>query len=194
MHPFFVLDQEQLFLFFFVCFFNQWPLPASLSIQVDTDIIHVIKWTRPSLSVFAYWKMGQWEGLGTRLLSTYTHSYAVYRFWIYFYWEGGSGKVVLPYSGIIWQALNFAKWPKRLIFDIGIFLIWQHVSLCIEQLIEVLYSVLASKPGDNREDENICTAERCVWGHHVCKESLQNLLHTIVSLVNESPAQYLYII
>ena len=41
-----------------------------LSTYVDTDIINVIKWTRPSPSVFAYCKRsktGRWEGLGTRL-------------------------------------------------------------------------------------------------------------------------------
>ena len=38
--------------------------------QVDTVVIHMIKWTRPSPSVIAYCKRsktGQWEGLGTRL-------------------------------------------------------------------------------------------------------------------------------
>ena len=38
--------------------------------------LHVIRWTRPSPSVFAYWKqskIGRWEGLGTRLWCTYTH-------------------------------------------------------------------------------------------------------------------------
>ena len=45
------------------------PSPP-LSTQVDTDVIHVIKWTRPSPSIFAYckWsKTGQWEGLRMRL-------------------------------------------------------------------------------------------------------------------------------
>jgi len=40
------------------------------STKVDTDVIHVIKWTRPSPSVFAYWKWsktGRWKSLGTRL-------------------------------------------------------------------------------------------------------------------------------
>ena len=45
------------------------PSPP-LSTQVDTDVIHVIKWTLPSPSVFAYCKeskTGQWEGLRMRL-------------------------------------------------------------------------------------------------------------------------------
>ena len=49
--------------------FDEGPLPP-LSTQVDTDVIHVIKHTRPSLSVFAYCKRsktGRWVGLGTRL-------------------------------------------------------------------------------------------------------------------------------
>ena len=36
----------------------------------ETDVTHVIKWTRPSPSVFAYCKLlktGWWEGLGMRL-------------------------------------------------------------------------------------------------------------------------------
>ena len=44
------------------------------STEVDTDVIHVIKWTRPSPSVFAYCKRsktGRWEGLGTRLGVSY---------------------------------------------------------------------------------------------------------------------------
>ena len=45
------------------------PLPPSVYLG-DTDVIHVIKWTRPSPSIFAYCKRsetGRWEGLGTRL-------------------------------------------------------------------------------------------------------------------------------
>ena len=41
-----------------------------LSTKVDTDVIHMIRWTRPSPSVFAYCKRsktGWWEGLGMRL-------------------------------------------------------------------------------------------------------------------------------
>ena len=44
------------------------PYPP-LSTKVDTDVIHMIKWTRPFPSVFAYCKRsktGRWEGLGTR--------------------------------------------------------------------------------------------------------------------------------
>ena len=46
----------------------------SESPRVDTDVIHVIKWSRPSPSVFAYCKRsktGRWEGLGTRLGVSY---------------------------------------------------------------------------------------------------------------------------
>ena len=54
-----------------MCSFDQGPLPPpSLSTQIDTDVIHVNKWMRPSLSIFAYCnlsKTGRWEGLGTRL-------------------------------------------------------------------------------------------------------------------------------
>ena len=32
------------------------PTPPPSAYQVDTDIIHVIKWTRPSPFIFAYWK------------------------------------------------------------------------------------------------------------------------------------------
>ena len=45
------------------------PSPT-LSTQVDTDVIHVIKWTRPSSSILltaSNQKLGQWEGLETRL-------------------------------------------------------------------------------------------------------------------------------
>ena len=48
--------------------FNGGLLP--LSTYEGTNIIHMIKWTRPSPSVFVYCKWsrtGQWEGLGTRL-------------------------------------------------------------------------------------------------------------------------------
>ena len=52
--------------------FDGGPLPPSvyLHVGIDTDVIHVIKWTRPSPSIFAYCKRsktGRWEGLGTRL-------------------------------------------------------------------------------------------------------------------------------
>ena len=52
-----------------MCHFNNGPPPPQ-STMVDADISHVIKWTRPSPSVFAYYmrsKPGQWEGLGTSL-------------------------------------------------------------------------------------------------------------------------------
>ena len=46
-----------------------------LSTQVDTDVIHVIKWTKSSRHPLPHYfcilqaiKTGQWEGLGTRLL------------------------------------------------------------------------------------------------------------------------------
>ena len=46
------------------------PPPPPLSTQVDTDVLHMIKYTRPPPSVFAYCKhlrTGWWEGLGTKL-------------------------------------------------------------------------------------------------------------------------------
>ena len=49
---------------------SRYNLSPSWSTKVDTDVIHVIKWTRPSPSVFVYCKQsktGRWEGLGTRL-------------------------------------------------------------------------------------------------------------------------------
>ena len=51
-------------------FFSTGDPSPPLSTLVDTDIIHVIKWTTPSPSVLAYCKRsktGQWEGQGTRL-------------------------------------------------------------------------------------------------------------------------------
>ena len=53
-----------------VCSFDGGTLPPPLSTKVDRDVIHVIKYIRPSHSIFAYckqWKTGPWEGLGTRL-------------------------------------------------------------------------------------------------------------------------------
>ena len=52
--------------------FDQGSLPP-LSTQVDTDVLCVIKWTIPFPSVFVCCKQsktGQWEGLGTRLVSS----------------------------------------------------------------------------------------------------------------------------
>ena len=46
------------------------PLPPLFIHLGRQNIIHMMKWTRPSLSVFAYCKQsktGWWEGLGTRL-------------------------------------------------------------------------------------------------------------------------------
>ena len=82
-HMLFVLNQEQ-YVFHFANVQNSsiWgrnykirPHAHSfdggpLYTQEDTDIIHLIKWTKPSPSVFAYckWsKTGRWEGLGMRL-------------------------------------------------------------------------------------------------------------------------------
>ena len=40
--------------------FFQWGIPSPpLFTKVDTDVIHVIKWTRPSPSVFAYCKLSK---------------------------------------------------------------------------------------------------------------------------------------
>ena len=43
------------------------PSSRLSTIDIDIDVIQVIKWTRPFHSVSAYCKTGQWEGLGTRL-------------------------------------------------------------------------------------------------------------------------------
>ena len=48
-----------------MCSFDRGPLPP-LSTEVDTDVIHMIKWTRPFPSAFVYCKQsktGWWEGL-----------------------------------------------------------------------------------------------------------------------------------
>ena len=65
--------------------FNRGPLLY----LVDTDIIYMIKWTRPSPSVFAYCKQsktGWWEDLGTRLdrntiTSTSRHASMIRAYW-----------------------------------------------------------------------------------------------------------------
>ena len=53
--------------------FFWWGTPFP-SVYVDTDVIHMIKYTRSSPSVFAYckWsKTGRWEALGTKLTLAY---------------------------------------------------------------------------------------------------------------------------
>ena len=53
----------------------QGPLSPSVYLGRQ-NIIHVIKWTRPSPSIFAYCKRlktGRWEGLGTRLPLYHIH-------------------------------------------------------------------------------------------------------------------------
>ena len=50
--------------------FNQEALPLSVHLGIAIQVIHVIKWTRHSPSVFPYCKRsitGWWEGLGMRL-------------------------------------------------------------------------------------------------------------------------------
>ena len=44
-----------------------WGTHPPLSTKVDTDIIHMIKWIRPSSSIFVIKKTGWLEGLGMRL-------------------------------------------------------------------------------------------------------------------------------
>ena len=72
--------------------------PPPLSTLLDTDVIHVIKWTRSS--VFAYCKRSkteQWEGLGTRLVSTNTvRKYKISSF-------PGTGDVWFSLNGITYQ-------------------------------------------------------------------------------------------
>ena len=51
------------------------PSPPLSTYTSRQNVIHMIKWTRPSASVFASCKRsktGRWEGLGTRLYKQYT--------------------------------------------------------------------------------------------------------------------------
>ena len=59
------------------------PSPP-LSTLVDTDVIHMIKWTTPPPLVFAHckWsKTGRWEVLGTRLVKLIVNIFKMITFW-----------------------------------------------------------------------------------------------------------------
>ena len=80
------------------------PSPP-LCTKVDTDVLHMIKYTRPSPSVFAYCKrskIGQWKGLRMKLLGT--HAVCV---WI----ESG----YLPNHATSWQCQANRKRGKKLV-------------------------------------------------------------------------------
>ena len=65
--------------------FFRWGTP--LSTMVDTDVIHMIKWTRPSPSIFAHCKRsktGRWEVLGTRLVKPIVNIFKMITFWWYY--------------------------------------------------------------------------------------------------------------
>ena len=71
--------------------FFRWGTPPPLYLLGRQNIIHVMKWTRPSPSIFTYCKRsktGRWEGLETRLKGHHnSHMCIPYSGDFHFLWE-----------------------------------------------------------------------------------------------------------
>ena len=60
--------------------FDRGALPHFVYLSIDTDGIHMIKWTRPSPSIFSKCKRskaGRWESLGTRINNKYACAFVL---------------------------------------------------------------------------------------------------------------------